>query len=326
MTIQPLSTVKNAADNPVFTAILLTCLAYLLYSFSDTTIKYLGSHYHFTQIVFFNGLLVASGVLLYGWWREGKTVFRMQKPKWVILRALLGVTVSSINMVAVAHLQLTTFYTLVFTSPLWVAMLSAMFLKEKISNIQAIAVVLGFAVIVVVFQPGSGMLNGYGVLTLLSSCIYGFSVIVMRHLGPKESRTMIIATGSIAGVILMFPFMLAHFRMPTLFDAGIFVLMGIFGALGVAAITRAFQIAPSASSIAPYHYTQIIWGAGLGYLVFGDVPSMRVVFGAFAIVVIGLFLLYGEARNKKATRKKLEALSLAEIGEPAAKTAVKEIA
>ena len=54
----------------------------------------------------------------------------------------------------------------------------------------------------------------------------------------------------------------------------------------------------SASVVAPYHYTQIVWGALLGYYLFGEVPDDRTILGAALIIAAGLYLLLSETRRK----------------------------
>jgi drug/metabolite transporter (DMT)-like permease len=72
--------------------------------------------------------------------------------------------------------------------------------------------------------------------------------------------------------------------------------LGVLGGLGHYLVAHAFAAGP-ASVISPFHYVQLIWAAGAGYVVFGDVPSGFTWLGALVIIASGLFIAVKEARR-----------------------------
>lgn len=277
--------------------VLMICLGYGYFNIMDAAIKMLVDTYHYSQIMFVNCIIVVltmgGGALL----RRDYAAFRMIKPKWVLVRAILSVVCATLNIAAFPHIELATFYTLVFTAPFCIALLSTVILGERMTRMQMAAIATGFAVVVAVFQPGTGLFNIYSGFVLLSTFSYSCSMIIMRHLGPAESRTMIVGSGAVCGILAVLPMLSAHFVMPSLYDAGVFLVMGLTGTIGITAVSYAFQNAPSAATVAPYHYTQIVWGVLLGYYLFGEVPSTRLIIGAVLIVAAGLVLIFAEARK-----------------------------
>ncbi|MDE1153554.1 MAG: DMT family transporter [Micavibrio sp.] len=280
-------------------AMLLTAVAYAYFNIGDAALKMLTLRgFHFSQIIVTNGCVIIACMCLSGAVRQGKAAFKMQKPMWVLIRALLSVGVSLLNTAAMPHIKLTTFYTLVFTSPFWVALLAAVFLKEKLELRRVLVILAGFAVIMGMFPPGSGLLDKYALYVLIGAFLYSCSMVVMRSLGPKESRTMIISMGSFMGVCISLPYLPSHFIWPTMYEWGLFFMMGVLGAISVTCIAYAFQNAPSASVVAPFHYTQIVWGALLGYFLFNEMPETRTIIGACCIIGLGLYLILSETRRK----------------------------
>lgn len=275
-------------------AILLTCFGYACFNVGDAMIKLL-AEFHFSQIVLFNSGIIAVVMTAYGFYR-GRQSFHMLQPKLILLRAVLAMGCSVINAIALPHLTLTTFYTLIFTCPLWVALFSAFFLKEKLEPRRVAAIIAGFAIVLYIFQPGSGLWNAWSGMVLVSAFCFSAAMTVMRRMGEKESRVSIIVVGGLVSVLSVSPWIPSHFVVPDLPQWGAFTAMGLTGAIGMLALAYAFQIAPSAATVAPYHYTQIIWGALLGYFMFGDVPEHRTMVGALLLIAAGLYLLYGEAR------------------------------
>src|ERR1700722_5686867 len=137
-------------------AIALTCAAYGYFNIGDAALKMLGGRFDFPQIIITNCTIIIICMAVLGWFRSGRKAFAMRQPKWIIVRAACSCITAIMNTVALPHLKLTTFYTLVFTSPFLVAVLAAVLLKEKLEKHRAAVIIAGFAVIVYVFRPGGG--------------------------------------------------------------------------------------------------------------------------------------------------------------------------
>lgn len=280
---------------------MLTVFGYACFNIGDAAVKLLAVKFSGPQIMVVNGLMVAGCMLLYGALREGRTAFRIRNPKWVAMRAIFAVGTGLSNVLALPHVSLTVFYTLVFTSPFWVAILSALFLGEKLETRRLAVILSGFAVIAWILRPGSDIFNIWSFLVLASAFIYSCSIVTMRYLGTRESRVMIISTGSLLGVTVMLPFAIDQWQWLNWVDAAQFAALGITGAVGIACVAYAFQTAPSAAVIAPFHYTQMIWGAALGYMLFNELPELQTMAGAALLIAGGLLLIWLEARALRAT-------------------------
>lgn len=294
-------------------AIALVCIAYGLFNIGDAALKMLAGKYHFTQIMVTNCVIIIVCMVATTLFRKTRGAFKMQNTKLVLIRAGLSCMVSIMNILALPFIKLTTFYTLVFTSPFWVALLATVLLKEKMEGNRLAVILAGFATTMFVFRPGGGLFDVHAVLILVGAFFYSCSLIAMRRLGPKESRAMIIIMGSlvstaVAVVIAVLdpflrqyvdiPYPAFYLTVPTPAEWGLFFLMGSLGAISVTCIAYAYQNAPSAAVIAPYHYTQIVWGTILGYVLFKEVPDDKTILGAALIIAAGLYLLVTEARRK----------------------------
>ncbi|HWG80839.1 MAG TPA: DMT family transporter, partial [Stellaceae bacterium] len=76
--------------------------------------------------------------------------------------------------------------------------------------------------------------------------------------------------------------------------------IGICSGIGQYWWTQAFRLAPAAVA-APFSYLAMVWALGLGYLVWGDVPSSSLVAGAVVVAASGLYILYREAVRRVPT-------------------------
>lgn len=287
----------------VLLAVFLTCLGYGMFNVTDACVKMLAAKFHFTQIIFISSACIFTFVSLHGWLTEGKKAFVFYKPKWIFLRGLFNVASILVNVQTIPHVKLTTFYTLIFTSPFWVALLSALFLKEKMETRRVAVILLGFGVIIYIFRPGGDLFNFWTLAVLLNALLYSCMMIIMRYLGPKASRTAVLAPASLMCVLTMLPFLPAHYIAPTLYEWVLFLLLGGTSSIAIVALSHAYQNSPSAALIAPYHYTQIFWGAVIGYFIFNEIPDMQTMVGAAILIAAGLYLIYGETRRPVVTAR-----------------------
>ena len=84
---------------------------------------------------------------------------------------------------------------------------------------------------------------------------------------------------------------------PTPFDAALMVLNGVSNALGQYWWTRALHLAP-ASAVSPFYYLSLVWASALGFLIWGDVPTLALIIGSAVVIGSGLFLLWRETGGR----------------------------
>jgi drug/metabolite transporter (DMT)-like permease len=80
---------------------------------------------------------------------------------------------------------------------------------------------------------------------------------------------------------------------PTWGSLGAFIVSGAVSASALLCVNRALKLA-SASTVAPYQYSMIIWAVMFGYVVFGDVPSLATTAGAAIIIGAGVYIFMRE--------------------------------
>jgi drug/metabolite transporter (DMT)-like permease len=192
------------------------------------------------------------------------------------------------------------FYILVFTSPLVIAALSRIFLHERITAMKALALLIGFCGVMVAVAPWSHEqhIDLIGVASCLV-CVSCFSVNmvwsrVLTRTEPPESLAFCSGLGT-AIIGLALTSMDARPLAPSLLL--LMALMGAFCAAG----TLSFYIAvkyTSASNVSQYHYTQLLTGALISYLVWHEKPGLSMLLGAALILGSGAMIALA-TRNAK---------------------------
>ncbi|MFD2056207.1 DMT family transporter [Mesorhizobium calcicola] len=272
--------------------ILLALLAYASYSGSDAVIKSLGGQLTVFEIGFFVTLF--AGCLLFfarpanERWRD---FWRMKRPWAVQARAWAGIASGVLSVYAFTHIPLAEVYALIFLAPLLVTILSTVILKEKVGPWRWLAVVAGFAGVMLVVRPGFRELNLGHLATFVNAFLAATSVTLMRSLAQQEKLT------SMLGVLgLLFNGVGAattSFALPNVVQLVWLAMAGAFTAGGQFMQLLAAKYAP-ANRIAPTHYSQIVWAVVLGALFFREYPDWLSLVGLAVVGGAGLLTMVRE--------------------------------
>jgi drug/metabolite transporter (DMT)-like permease len=136
------------------TAIFFAVFGFTCWVLGDSCIKWIGQYgLPPEEIVAFMGFFMALTLTLQAAVRRNLSNLRPRSVVRQVLRALLDMTNNVCVVIALRHLSLTMFYILVFTSPLVISLLSAVFLSERITPKKAFALLVGFCGVVIAVAP-----------------------------------------------------------------------------------------------------------------------------------------------------------------------------
>lgn len=272
----------------------LIILACLCFSVLDATAKYLSASLPTLQIVwmrFVSHVLLA--LVLFQVW---KTPGLLKTKRWglQILRAfcLLGTTV--FNFLAVRYLQLAETVSIMFAAPFVITALAGPVLGEWAGIRRWTAVIVGFLGVLIVTRPGLGGLHWAIVYALAAMMFFAIYSLLTRKLADTESSAGMLIISGIVAAIAMAPAGLSVWQTPDgLREWSLLLATGALGGGGHFLFILAYRMAP-VPVLAPMIYIQIVWMVALGYLVFGDVPTITTVIGASIVVASGMYILYRE--------------------------------
>ncbi len=289
---------KKISESTTF-LIIIACIAYAFLSVGSSLIKELGEKFHTSQIVVFLSSIQLTIAIVYGYVKRGAEAFRTKKPWPMFTRAVIGTGLTFLSVYALPHIELTTYFFISFTAPFWLTILSAVLLKDVLTKTRLSVTLFGLMVIFTVLRPSGDNLDWWTLVVFGMAVLSATNEIVVRYIGKNESRSFMVIACCLLEVLIFAPIMVSHYIAPTMHEWLIFITMSYACTVGVLTLFYALQTISSASIIAPYNYTQIIWGAILGYFIFGNVPSMEIVIGSALITLSGLYLIYSERKNGK---------------------------
>ena len=201
------------------------------------------------------------------------------------------------NFYALGTLNLSDANMLNKLSPFFAIIFSVFLLREKPKLVQIIGVTVAFVGSLFIIKPGfenpqvlpavAGLAGGMGA---------GIAYTFVRRLGKKqENSRRIIFFFSAFSCLLCLPFLIIQYKHMSLLQLVYLILAGTFACVGQLGITKAYICAP-AREISVYDYTQVIFAAALGFLVFGDIPDLLSVVGYVLICGAGVAMFF---YNKK---------------------------
>jgi len=210
-----------------------------------------------------------------------------------------------------AALPLAVCVALYFVSPIFVTLLSALFLKEQVGARRWAAVFVGFFGVLIVLRPASDVFDPAALLPVFAGFSYAVSAVFARRLGATESASVMafyangvyLAAGLLMAAMLSqagfsedqhrsLAFLFRPWTEPTPLDFFLLAACGAIAAIGTVMLTQAYRLA-QASTIAPYEYTALVWSLLYGWLAWGEFPDPGAWAGIALIVLAGLYTLSG---------------------------------
>lgn len=277
-------------------AIALVVVAVTCFACLDGTAKYLVSvaELPVTQVVwlrFVSQVLVvvlAVGVVAFP--RMASTERLPQQ----LARSLMMLAATAFNMVALRYLRLDQTTTILFLSPLTVALLAGPLLGEWVGWRRLFAIMVGFTGILLAIRPGFTEFHPAFLLSLGCMLSYSMLILLTRYLAAHDSSETTLFYSMIVGSVVTAPWALMDWVWPEGLIVWIVLMsMGTFAAVGHYLFIVAHRIAPT-SALAPFLYVQLLSVTAFGYLVFGDFPDKWTIAGSAIIVASGIYLVHRE--------------------------------
>jgi drug/metabolite transporter (DMT)-like permease len=204
-------------------------------------------------------------------------------------------------MYAFSVASLTTIYTLSYTSSLFMIVLSALILKEKIAKEKWIAVAIGMVGVIIAMRPGTSVFEMAAIVVLFGTFLGSLNKILMRRLAATEHSLAIAVYPNVAMILVTFPFLIATWQPMTWHDLGFFAIVGVITAAGQYAIAHSLRFAQG-STLASMDYSTFFWVVMLDFFWWDRVPDKATLIGAAVIVGSNLYILF-RSRREQAEKK-----------------------
>ncbi|MCC8081612.1 MAG: DMT family transporter [Lachnospiraceae bacterium] len=281
-----------------YKGILFIVLSALCFAFMNMFVRLAGDLPSVEKSFFRN--LIAFGIALVMLLRQ-KERFTVEKGNWkfMILRAGFGTIGILCNFYAVDHLVLADASMLNKMSPFFVIIFSFLILREKLTPIQVTAVCGAFAGSLLIIKPTFLNMDLFpSLIGLCGGLCAGIAYTMVRILGQRGQKgTTVVLFFSGFSCLVTLPYLLFAFQPMSIAQVLFLLGAGLAAAGGQFSITAAYYHAP-AREISVYDYSQIIFSAAIGYLLFNQIPDRYSVIGYVVIIAMAVWMFFYNRRHE----------------------------
>ncbi len=279
----------------------LKITAILLFTCMSAIIKSLADDVPAGESVFFRSFFAIPVILIWLAQRgKLKSGLKTKNPMGHVWRGLFGTTAMGLTFTGLGLLPLPEVTAIGFATPIFTVILAAVLLGEQIRLIRVTAVAIGLVGVMIILWPRFSSIGTMeqtatigALLILMATMVRSLVQIHIRQLVQNEDTAAIVfyfsATASILALFTL-PF---GWVMPDLQTFGLLVLAGLIGGVAQILITSAYRFG-SASMLAPYDYTSMLFAILLGYVFFAELPTMMMLAGAALVISAGALVIWRE--------------------------------
>ena len=257
----------------------------------QAAVKLISFELHPFIITLYRAGLVFVVLLPILFWR-GRAVFNTSSIRLQVVRGGIGglgmlCVFTGLSMISLAEVTV-----LLFTVPIFATLLSIVFLSEKVGIRRWTAIFVGFLGILIIARPQGSVSTGH-LFILCAALSWSTSILIAKKLTEKDTVISITFWQAMGCVPLAFIASLFVWELPSFVQLGALLGIAALGTVGHAMLYAALKVG-QVSVILPLDYIRIIWSAGLGFILFGQLPTLHLYFGSLLIIAATAFLSYRE--------------------------------
>lgn len=280
------------SDPSQFEAVGLALAGYTFWVLADTSLKIVGSSIlPAYEVIAFVGLAVVAFLLIGGLWRRDRIALWPKHPARQFSRSCLDLANNLCVVIALRHLPLALFYILIFLAPSVTTLLAALFLHEPLEWRKGLAILTGFVGVIVAVNPfgrsRAGDWTGYLACLVCVAC-FSVNMVWSRVLTQTEDPESLTFSSGLLMAAVGFAAMVWHAEPLTTRLAMVLVATGLFCVIG----SMCFFIAlkhTSAANVSQYHYSQLLTGSVIAYLIWRERLTASMLVGAALIIGAGCY-------------------------------------
>ena len=273
------------------------------FSLMDVIVKW-SVDYPIGQILFFRGFF---GIIFYFFIIPRDRLhnfYQTKRPGLHSLRCLAGLIAIVAIFIALRKLPLATVVSISFAAPIFTTIFSIFLLSEKVGIYRWLAVLVGFIGILIITEPGISELNIYYIFPIIFCLGLSYVAITLRQLSSTEPVWLISLFFSIAITLLSFLTIPFGWVMPSFNHFIILSLIGVFGGVSNLWLSQSYKYS-EVSLVTPLKYLTLVFAIIFGYFIWGEIPTIKTLIGAFLVIISTLIIFRREIYKKKEITSKI---------------------
>ena len=275
--------------------ILAMSASVVVFIFNDALMKLAAETMPAVQAIGLRGLFATLWCAL-AVWASGasRRVTGIAHPS-VLARGALEAGAAIVYFIALTRIPFAIATAVNLSTPLFLAVLAVLILKEKVGWRRWTTITLGFVGVLMVIQPKLGDINAWMWVVVLAALLGALRDILGRYV-PATVPTVVVSLSSAIGVTLAGCVwaLLEGWQPVPVRGLAFLVAASVLLASGYQLLMLALRSRTDYSVMGSFRYASVLWALGIGYVVWGDVPNTLAMLGIVVIVGSGLYLLHRE--------------------------------
>lgn len=273
--------------------ILFGLLGFGIFATHDVFVKYLGASYGPFQIVFFS-VLFAFPLMSFMLVQESKAdTMRPHHPWWTALRTVSMLVATVCIFYSFSVLPLAETYSMLFTVPLIITLLSIPILGERVGMHRGGAVLVGLVGVLIVVRPGTSELTLGHAAAFIGAFASSLASVIVRRIGRDERDLVLLLFPMLGSFLVMGTLMPFDYKPMPLNDLLAVAILSALGFIAMYCMIAAYK-AGEAVVVAPMQYSQILWATLYGMVFFNETPELHTLAGAVVIIASGVYIVLRE--------------------------------
>jgi drug/metabolite transporter (DMT)-like permease len=283
-------------------AALFVVIAMSMITTNDAIVKHITQVFNVGQIMFLRGALICIIFAVVMRLRKQPVFNRQTLHRWNLLRGLFELAATLTFLTGLSMLPIAVASTLGFSSPIFLALLAALILKEKVSLDRWIVILVGFGGVMLITNPFSGSASWAVIFPIICAFFVALRDIAIRYVPSDIPSSQVAFTN--AWIVMLGGGLYSLYQGWGEADLQWYLwFIGLGGALycGYLFLIMGSRLG-ELSFISPFKYISIIIAIIYGYLIWGDQPTLSMLAGAIIIVLSGIILVSTEKRRNRSAK------------------------
>ena len=278
-------------------AIVYTLISIFFFSFMGVFIRKSSENIHIFEVIFFRNLLACLIIipLMYG---SGRTSFKMYRPGLFVWRAIFVSLGMFAGFSALTLIPLAQATAISFTTPIFVTILAIFIFGDVIKFRRIAAILVGFIGMLIIVQPGVGMVSLGIVLAFIGAFFHSINLLIVKKLTAHETPNAIVVWMVIMLVPISFVPAIFVWEWPSALTWLYLWCLAICGTVGHSFFTRAYSLA-EITSLQPFQFIKLPMIAFLAWMIFSEVPAYWTWLGGAIIFSSTVYITRREAKIDK---------------------------
>lgn len=279
------------SESSAATGALFMVAASLLFACMGAMVKMASAQLPSEIVVFFRNIVALILFIPMFMRPHRRSILKTEHFRLHLFRTATGFTAMYCFFFALAHMTLAEAVVLSFTSPLFIPIYAAIWLKEPVPWRARGAILIGFLGVLFILKPGFALFRPVSLVGLTAGMLVGLAMVTVRRLTATEPVTRIVFYFTLLPALISTVPMFWAWQTPW---GSAWWLLGAIGPVAVAGqflLTKGYSLAP-ASQMGPLIYAQVVFATIIGWLLWRESLDVATCIGAVLICLAGILTTY----------------------------------